>query len=140
MKKIINKNTIIAFVLGGLIFSTIGISVTAISTYIDSKAVSYTNNSSEVQNVNSALNELYDLSDTGTATAEDINEGKTAIVQGKLITGTRSSNLTVTKIGSAKSWNTLTVNISTSYPEYADFTIDNFFVQPTTWAALSDNF
>ena len=53
--------------------------------------VSYTPNGGTEITVESALNDIYQIKKIGTALANDILKGKTAVVQGKLITGTMTS-------------------------------------------------
>ena len=100
MKKIIKKlksNSLFMFILGGLIFGSIGIYGT--NNY-QSNTIEYspTDASWEVSNVSEAINSLYsikteldDIKSIGDATASQILKGKTAVVKGSKITGTASS-------------------------------------------------
>ena len=122
------KKLIIGFILGGLIFGSIGIY--AASYY--AKDVSYepSDASWEVNNVDEAINSLYSmkqeldtLKSVGDATSDDIAEGKTAVVKGNLVTGTKSDSTTVIYLGTGNSFNL------TSYEGYEKFTADNFIVE-----------
>ena len=96
MRKLIQKlknNTIFGFILGGIIFGSV---VYAASYYAKDVMYDPTDESWEVNNVNNALNDLYDmkteldnLKSLGDATTNDIMSGKTALVQGELVTGTK---------------------------------------------------
>lgn len=100
------RKSIICFILGGLFFSVVGVS--ANSYLYGSNQVSYTPTDSNwnASNVKDALNDLYsknleliDLINLGDATPDNICNGKTAIVQGKLVTGTAaSSGMTITNL------------------------------------------
>ena len=96
MKKIFDKKTIFSFVLGIILCSGI---VYAASYLASDVAYEPEDTSWEVSNVNEALNDLYYmkteldiLKSLGDATAADITSGKTALVNGKLITGTNINN------------------------------------------------
>ena len=105
MKKIINKlksNLLFTFIISGIIFGSIGIY--AASLYY-AKDVQYepTDETWEVSNVSEAIDSLYSmkeelniLKNLGDATADDIAIGKTALVNGKLITGTNINDNTNT--------------------------------------------
>lgn len=71
MKKIVNKNVIFSFILGGIILCS-GI-VYGVTLY-KAKDVTYSNESSEVTNVNDALDELYNSSGN-TVIASGISAG-----------------------------------------------------------------
>ena len=86
--KWINKSTIIAFILG-IIFSSI--SVSAYKLYAYQVGFEPDDEDWNVEAVDTALNDLYDMAYTGDATAEDIRNGKTALVQCNQVTGTLSS-------------------------------------------------
>ena len=102
MKKIFDKikrNSLFAFLLGAIIFGSIGIY--GANAY-KSNTIEYspTDSSWGINNVSDALNSLYnmktelnDLKGLGNATAEDITSGKTAVVQGKLVTGTKEQQV-----------------------------------------------
>lgn len=83
MKKIYN-NGLVMFILGGLLFGSI--SVLASEKYGANLIVYESENGEET--VDEALNELYALKNVGDATAGDIKEGKTVLVNGKIIIGT----------------------------------------------------
>ena len=85
MKKII-KNNIFGFIIGGVLFSTVGVSATIYLYYSDQ--VSYNNENTTATDVKAALDNLYELTSVGDATAADIATGKTALVHGKQIMGT----------------------------------------------------
>ena len=97
MKKIIKKiksNSLFTFILGGLIFGSIGIY--GANNY-QSNTIEYspTDTSWEVSNVNQAINSLYgmkqeldNIKGIGDATAAQILSGKKAVVKGNTITGT----------------------------------------------------
>ena len=59
MKKIINKNTLFGFIIGGIMFSIIGVS--AAKYMYSSDQVSYKKSNNEEVDVKVALDELYDL-------------------------------------------------------------------------------
>ena len=81
------KKTIIGFILGGILFGTIGVLA---STTISSNNVTYQN-----KTVNTALDELYDnvnlLKTKGDVEAPQILTGKKAIIKGTEITGTMAN-------------------------------------------------
>lgn len=81
MKKIL-KNRLFVFILGGLIFTSIGVYAG-----MSAKEIPYKINDKET-NVEDALNELHDFYNSGDALESDIVSGKTAIVNGKKLTGT----------------------------------------------------
>ena len=88
MKKVI-KSRIFLIVL--LCIISCGIGVYAATTYKASDVV-YNASDGTSMNVNDALNNIYQITKLGDATADNILKGKTAVVQGKLITGTGSDN------------------------------------------------
>ena len=113
------KKLIIGFILGIILCSGI---VYASSLYkaID---ISYNKENWEVSNVNDALDELKNRTDilmTGDATASDIKSGKTAVVNGELITGTSQdvtfTTQTVTSSFSANSNNVGPIVFNFSFP------------------------
>ena len=113
MKNVINKlksNSLFIFILGGIVFGSIGIYGANI---YESNEVEYTPTDSNwnVNTVNDAINSLYsmkeeldDLKSTGNATSVNILTGKTAVVQGSTITGTMTDRgaWTNTPISSGK--------------------------------------
>jgi len=91
------RKIILGFILGGIICS--GIIYGA--TLYKSEDIQYspTDSSWEVSNVNEAINnlysmkqELYNIKNLGDAVSEDILKGKTAVVNGELITGTAADS------------------------------------------------
>ena len=97
MKKVLNKlknNSLFTFILGGLIFGSIGIYGANV---YNSNSIEYnpTDSSWKVSNVNDAINSLYsmkqeldNIKSIGDATAADVLNDKTAVVKGKKIIGT----------------------------------------------------
>lgn len=87
MKKWIKSNleVLIAFIIGGIAFAAISVCADVLTS---SSLVSFQSSNTTVTNVEDALNELYEKTNGGDATADDIAEGKTAIVNGQLIVGT----------------------------------------------------
>lgn len=89
--KIHVKQNMFAFILGGLIFGSIGVCA---ATFLSSSSVSYSNATSGIAstNVQDAIDELYNKAKnpetTATATAEQILSGQTAWVNGVKLTGT----------------------------------------------------
>lgn len=77
---------IIAFILGGVIFSGITYAATVDFTSGD---VYYSNSTSGLSatNVKSAIDEIYNMYNSGTATADDIIADKTAFINGALKSG-----------------------------------------------------
>ena len=102
MKKVLNKvknNYLFVFILSGLILGNIGIYG---ANEYNSNSIEYnpTDSNWKVSNINEAINSLYsmkteldNLNSLGDATASDITKGKTAVVNGKLITGTSSNSI-----------------------------------------------
>ena len=91
------KKILIGIIIGGIVFGCLGIYGANI---YESNSIEYnpTDASWEVNNVNDAINDLYDtkneltkLKGLGNATASDISDGKTAVVQGELVKGTGSN-------------------------------------------------
>ena len=104
MKKIINKNTVFSFIIGGLIFGSIGI-YGANNYKSDGIEYSPTDTSWKVSNVNQAINSLYsmkteldNIKSIGDATAAQILSGKTAAIKGNLVIGSMTNNGAVTSI------------------------------------------
>ena len=83
MKKVI-KSRIFLVIICGIIFTSVG--AYAAVTYKASDVL-YTSSDGTSMTVNDALNDIYQIKTLGDATASDILNGKTAIVQGKLVTG-----------------------------------------------------
>lgn len=74
------KNKIIFLIIGLIIGSGVGVGAAII---INANQVDYKEN----KTVENALNDLYSRSNYGDATASDITEGKTALVNGEKVTG-----------------------------------------------------
>lgn len=124
MKKIINKNTLFGFVIGGIIFSTFGV---AANILYNATQISY-----EDTNVHSALEDLYEtktelntIKGLGDAAPENISLGKTAVVNGELVTGTLN-NTTVIYLGSGTSF-----DVRKYYDNWSSLTTANFYIQPS---------
>jgi len=92
------KNNIFGFIIGGLIFGSIGIYG---SNVYESNSIEYspTDASWEVSNVGDAINSLHsvvteldDIKGLGNADASQILNGQTAVVKGSTITGTMIDN------------------------------------------------
>ena len=80
------KQVIISFILGALIFS----GITGVLAYkLGANQVSYIPEDSNwnVTDVDTALDDLYDMASYGNAQASDIKSGKTALVNGNQVTG-----------------------------------------------------
>jgi len=86
MKKIINS-PLFTFILGGIIFGSVGIYA---ASYVASD-ISYTKDGKQTT-VSDALDNLYNKNSIGDAEASNILLGKTALVQGSLLTGTMPDN------------------------------------------------
>lgn len=100
------KKIMISFILGIIICS----GIVYASSYLASD-ISYTplNNNWNVGSVSEALDSLYDITTLGDATADNISEGKTAVVNGKMITGTGADNNSYYNLGLENSEKTYTV-------------------------------
>ena len=83
-----------AFILGILI--TAGISYMVYAEAISSALVTYSNSSSSATNVEGALDDLYDKTNIGDATAAQILNGQTALVGGQTVTGTMTNSGAIT--------------------------------------------
>jgi len=140
MKRILNKfknNSLFSFILGGILFGSV---VYGANIY-QSNEVEYTptDASWEVSNVSDAINSLYDMKtelenikSVGDATASDIADGKTAVVQGKLVTGTMVSgnSVIITKSVSVSTvTSTASFSIASDYANYQDVTINDMCIQ-----------
>ena len=88
MKKLI-RSRIFLVIICGIVFTSIG--AYAATTYKASDVVYNASGGTET-NVENALNDIYNIKKLGNATAGDIASGKTAVVQGKLITGSLQKN------------------------------------------------
>ena len=96
--KFIKNN--IKFILGLLVGILISGGTVFAAILFDAKDVDYTpsNGKENIENVESALNDLYDLASYGDAMAYDIKSGKTAVVNGNKITGTGEGNYNWTMV------------------------------------------
>ncbi len=108
MKKILN-NSLFAFILGAIIFGSIGVYA---ASKIYANNISYESDKSTKTNVADSLDELYSMVNIGDATKEDIREGKEALVNGKRVIGS---------LKSAKQ--TKVVHIYSSRKGYSEFPI-----------------
>ena len=88
MKKLI-RSRIFLVIICGIVFTSIG--AYAATAYKASDVI-YASSDGTSMNVNDALNDIYNIKKLGNATAGDIASGKTAVVQGKLITGSLQKN------------------------------------------------
>lgn len=88
----INKKSIISFIIGGFIFSTLSVSAAIL---VKANEVSLSSAMTSETDVQGALDEIYDKIKVGDATEANISKGKTALVQGKLITGTGEDTIKV---------------------------------------------
>ena len=93
MKKIVLTN-LLSFVIGGLIFGGI-----VYAANYNASDITYIKDGTETT-VNEVINDLYnmetelnEIKSLGTAKASDITAGETAVVGGKLITGTKATGL-----------------------------------------------
>ncbi len=88
--------------------------------------------------ISSLQNELNDLKSKGNATEDDITKGKTAVVQGNLITGSKeqSGNLSTWKkvASKASSINKVTINC-TNIDGYEKLTAADFIITPLNTAS-----
>ena len=86
MKKLFN-NSLFMFILGALIFGSIG---TILALDIIASEIEYLPkyNTWNVSNLQGAINDLYDMATCANATSNDIVDGKTALVNGTVVTGT----------------------------------------------------
>ena len=89
-----------------------------------------------------------EVTKNATATADNITEGKTAWVNGNLITGTKNDNTSpsITKISSSAldgrgpsgGKSSAQINVASTFPEeYKNFTVDNFLFIPTSFGGGS---
>ena len=88
MKKIIKSRIFLVII---TMIICISGTLYAANTYKASDVI-YNASDGTSMNVNDALNNIYQITKLGDATADNILKGKTAVVQGKLITGTGSDN------------------------------------------------
>ncbi len=97
MKKLLS-NRLFIFIIGGVFFASVTLYAANVY-YANSIKYTPTDSSWNVTNVNDALNNLYSMKtelDTikgiGDATAGDIASGKTAVVKGEKVTGTKTGD------------------------------------------------
>ncbi|MGM9834401.1 MAG: hypothetical protein ACI31M_01305, partial [Bacilli bacterium] len=93
-----------------IVVSVISVSATI---YFNAENITFVPNNTNwnVSNTNTALNDLYSYANSGDATASNILVGKTALVNGKLITGTMEDRGTL-------NWNPTTSTTYTVEPGY----------------------
>ena len=84
--KMFDKKYIIGFIIGAVMFSGIT-GVVAYKLYASQVGFSPTDDTWNVEAVDTALNSLYDIAYTGDATSSDILSGKSALVQGSIVNG-----------------------------------------------------
>ena len=113
MKKII-RSRIFLIIICGIIFTSVG--GYAATTYKASDVV-YNASDGTTTNVETALNDIYNIKKLGTATSGDIASGKTAVVQGKLVTGTLNNDSGLNNV------KTYTYNDYTHSPTYYEYDI-----------------
>lgn len=142
MKKILDKKIILGLTIG-LIFGSV--SVYAAANY-KSENVLYKKGEEEVV-LTDALDELYSNFEKGDATETDIREGKTAIVKGKLVTGTLKTGVKKTLVWSgtidpgSKSTTTLEyINLNNYYSNYKNITSSNIGIEQTDLAVEATGF
>ena len=95
MKKSIKY--ILSFIISGILFTSAGAYAASV---ILSKDVSFDNSKNDLEstNVQDAIDEIYEKEKYGTATASNILNGKSALVNGKKISGTMIDNGAVEEI------------------------------------------
>lgn len=141
----LRNNSLFTFILGGLMFGSLG--VYAVN-YLAAD-VTYTKEGIKVNDVKEALDDIYNKINIGNATAEDISNGKTALVQGKLVTGTANNSSEYKKIvllgtytnnngGSYAGISSTSPTIDVSiYDNYESFTESNFIVEAISGAGTA---
>ena len=160
MKKTINKDILFGIVIGIILCGGVICGTNVYESY--EVEYSSTDASWEVSNVGDALNSLYsvkneldntktalnNLKSLGDATTSDIVKGKTAIVQGKLVTGSLNSNdikKTLVWTGTIDPTHTsATTNeyiyLNNSYSDYKNITASNIGVEQTDIAVVATAF
>ena len=110
------KKVLIGFIAGIILCG--GIEIYATSLY-KAKDISYNKENWEVNNVNDAIDSLYNNTIIGDAKSEDILEGKTALVKGTVIKGTLKKGGYVALFNGSSS---ITTSVSTVALKYFDET------------------
>ena len=111
MKKIIKNRLFIALITTIIVASG---TLYAANKYQASEVV-YNKKNGTTTDVNTALNDIYNITKLGDATSEDIAKGKTAVVQGKLVTGQGSLSSDDTFIAKNYNGSWLARNSSQTY-------------------------
>ena len=142
MKKVI-KSRIFLVIITAIIFASLGIYA---ATSYKASDVIYNSEDGTSMTVNEALNDIYKIKSLGDATANDILNGKTAVVKGELITGvSASANISeVAIIASGNNWvGSYTFNFTTSksYKVALAFSSgkNGYIKQTNSWVPLKNS-
>lgn len=117
------KKNILLIIFGIMMFS-VGVSAGVV---LNANQVSYNN-----KTVEDALNDLYSKSNYGDATASDIKSGKTALVNGSIVTGTGDVFKYIGTMNFDNRGQDKTFNVP-DYSNYPDLTSNDFVLIPKTY-------